>query len=78
MRKPLPGGKRNNLRANIANIVLANSLLRSMPEVDASRNVYVGLSWGSWYGAAIAGIDNRYRGIVEIYCGDVRTKKGAN
>ena len=75
-RAPLPGGKRNDLRANIANIVLANSLLRSMPEVDSSRNVYVGLSWGSWYGAAIAGIDDRYSGIVEIYCGDVRTKKG--
>ena len=75
-RAALPGGKRNDLRANIANIVIANSLLRSMPEVDSSRNVYVGLSWGSWYGAAIAGIDNRYSGIVEIYCGDVRTKKG--
>lgn len=71
-RAPLPGGRRNDQRANIANLVLANSLLRSMPEVDPARNVYVGLSWGSWYGAAIAGIDDRYAGVVEIYCGDAK------
>ena len=71
-RAALPGGRRNDQRANIANLVLANSLLRSMPEVDPARNVYVGLSWGSWYGAAIAGIDDRYAGVVEIYCGDAK------
>ena len=75
-RAPLPGGRRNDQRANIANLVIANSLLLSMPEVDPSRNVYVGLSWGSWYGAAVAGIDDRYSGVVEIYCGDVKRENG--
>jgi len=77
-REALPGGRRNDQRANIANLVLANSLLRSMPEVDPARNVYVGLSWGSWYGAAIAGIDDRYAGVVEIYCGDANKKKSCD
>lgn len=68
----LPGGKRNDIVANVANITLAHSLLRSMPDVDAGRIAYVGLSWGSWYGAIAAALDPRYCGAVEIYCGDVR------
>ena len=68
----LPGGKRNDIVANVANMVLANSLLRSMPEVDASKTVFVGLSWGSWYGAMIAAVDTRFNGVVEIYCGDLK------
>lgn len=68
----LPGGRRNDQRANVANLVLAHSLLRSMTGVNSERTVYVGLSWGSWYGAAVAAVDPRFRGVVEIYCGDAR------
>ena len=67
----LQGGKRQDHAANVANMVLAHSLLRSFPEVDASRTVFVGLSWGSWYGTCVAAVDGRFRGCVEIYCGDL-------
>lgn len=70
-RRELPGGKRNDIVANVANFVAAHSLLRSMPEVNPEQTVYVGLSWGSWYGAAVAAVDGRFKGVCEIYCGDV-------
>ena len=73
-RKDLPGGRRQDHRANVANMVLAHSLLRSMPEVDPSRTVFVGLSWGSWYGTSVCAVDPRFRGAVEIYCGDMSYK----
>jgi len=69
---PLPGGSRNDQRANVANLVRAHSLLRTLPGVNPKRTVYVGLSWGSWYGAAVTAVDPRFKGIVEIYCGDAR------
>ena len=75
--KLLPGGVRNDIVANAANLVLAHSLLRSMPEVDNDRTVFVGLSWGSWYGAIVGAIDPRFNGIVEIYCGNAREESKA-
>ena len=71
-RVALPGGRRQDHRANVANMVLAHSLLRSMPEVNKDKTVLVGLSWGSWYGTAVAAVDPRFRGIVEIYCGGLQ------
>lgn len=68
-RQPLPGGRRQDHVANVANMVLAHSLLRSLPQVDPTRTALVGLSWGSWYGAVVAAIDARFRGVIEIYCG---------
>ncbi len=69
-RVDLPGGRRQDHVANVANMVLAHSLLRSFPEVNAKRTVFVGLSWGSWYGVCVASVDDRFNGAVEIYCGD--------
>ena len=66
----LDGGKRQDHVANVANMVLAHSLLRSFPEVNRDRTVFVGLSWGSWYGVCVAAVDDRFKGCVEIYCGD--------
>lgn len=77
-RVDLVGGKRQDHVANVANFVLAHSLLRSFPEVNKDRTVYVGLSWGSWYGTCVAAIDDRFRGCVEIYCGDYRPDKGGS
>ena len=74
-RKDLPGGRRQDHRANVANMVLAHSLLRSMPEVDPDRTVFVGLSWGSWYGSAVTAVDPRFRGAIEIYCADWNPKR---
>lgn len=55
---------------NAANLVLAHSLLRSLPQVNSDKTAYVGLSWGSWYGAMVTAIDPRFRGVIEIYLGD--------
>ena len=74
-RVPLPGGRRQDHKANVANMVLSHSLLRSMPDVNKEKTVMVGLSWGSWYGTAVAAVDPRFRGVVEIYCGGLQRKK---
>ena len=74
-RVDLPGGKRNDIWANIANLVLAHSYLRSRSEVNQKKTVFVGLSWGSWYGSTLTALDPRFRGVVNIYCGDVKTAK---
>ena len=72
---PLEGGRRNDVLTNVANMVLAHSLLRSLPNVNPEKTVYVGLSWGSWYGTAVTALDGRFKGAVEIYCGDINPKK---
>ncbi|MBO4304100.1 MAG: hypothetical protein J6A21_05900, partial [Lentisphaeria bacterium] len=74
---PLPGGKRQDHVANVANMILCHSLLRSLDEVDPEKTAFVGLSWGSWYGAMVAAVDDRFKGGVEIYCGDVKSRSNA-
>ena len=74
-RVPLPGGKRQDHVANVANMVLSHSLLRSFPEVDAGHTLFVGLSWGSWYGGCVAAVDSRFRGAIMIYCCDYKENK---
>lgn len=54
---------------NVANLILAHSLLRSLPEVNPNKTAYVGLSWGSWYGAMVTAVDNRFKGMLQIYLG---------
>ena len=71
-RIPLDGGKRQDHVSNVANIILAHTVLRSQKNVNPEKTAFVGLSWGSWYGAMAAAIDNRFKGGVEIYCGDVK------
>ena len=71
-RADLDGGKRQNHEVNVANMVLAHSLLRSLENVNPAKTVFVGLSWGSWYGAMVASVDPRFKGGIEIYCGDVK------
>jgi len=74
-RVELSGGKRQDHVANVANLVLAHSLVRSFPEVNKDRTVFAGLSWGSWYGSCVAAVDDRFKGAVEIYCGDRKPKE---
>lgn len=69
-RVDLPGGRRQDHVANVANMVLSHSLLRSFPEIDRNRTFFAGLSWGSWYGVCVAAVDGRFKGCLEIYCGD--------
>lgn len=54
----------------VADIILANSLLRSMPEVDADHIGLIGISWGGYLTCIAAGVDPRFRFAVPVYgCG---------
>jgi dienelactone hydrolase len=54
----------------VADVVLANSLLRSLPEVDAARVGVCGISWGGIITSTVVGIDPRFAFGIPIYgCG---------
>jgi len=54
----------------VANAVLAHSLIRSFPEVDANRTAVTGISWGGYLTCIVAGVDNRFKAAVPVYgCG---------
>ena len=54
----------------VADVVLANSLLRSLPEVDAARVGVCGISWGGIITSTVVGIDSRFAFGIPIYgCG---------
>ena len=54
----------------VADTVLANSLLRSLPEVDPDRVGLMGISWGGVIASTVVGIDNRFAFAIPVYgCG---------
>ncbi len=54
----------------VADALLAHSLLRVQPEVDASRIGLTGISWGGYLTCIIAGVDERFRFAAPVYgCG---------
>lgn len=54
----------------VASVILAHSLLRSQPGVDADRIGVTGISWGGFLTAVAAGIDNRFAMAAPVYgCG---------
>lgn len=54
----------------VANVILAHSLIRSFPEVDADKIGVTGISWGGYLTCIVAGVDNRFRAAVPVYgCG---------
>jgi dienelactone hydrolase len=54
----------------VADIVLAHSLLRSLPEVDAEKIGLTGISWGGYLTCLTAGVDQRFKFAVPVYgCG---------
>ncbi len=54
----------------VASAILANSLLRSMPEVDPDRIGLTGISWGGYLTCIIAGADQRFKLAAPVYgCG---------
>lgn len=54
----------------VASAVLANSLLRSLPEVDPERIGITGISWGGVITSTVAGIDHRLKFAAPVYgCG---------
>lgn len=54
----------------VADTVLANSLLRSLPEVDADKVGVMGISWGGVITSTVIGIDSRFAFAIPMYgCG---------
>jgi len=54
----------------VADVVLAHSLLRSFPEVDAARVGLTGISWGGFLTCLVAAVDPRFRFAIPVYgCG---------
>lgn len=54
----------------IADVILAHSLLRSLPRVDASRIGVTGISWGGYLTCIVSGVDSRFRFAAPVYgCG---------
>ena len=54
----------------VADTVLANSLLRSLAEVDADKVGVMGISWGGVIASTVIGIDSRFAFAIPTYgCG---------
>lgn len=54
----------------VANVILAHSLVRSFPEVNAERTAVAGISWGGYTTCLVAGVDPRFKAAVPFYgCG---------
>ena len=53
-----------------ADVILANTLLRSLPNVDPTRIGVTGISWGGIITSTILGVDRRFRFAIPVYgCG---------
>ncbi len=54
----------------VADVILANSLIRSFAEVDTSKIGITGISWGGIITNVVTGIDDRYDFSIPVYgCG---------
>jgi len=61
----------------VADIMLANSLLRSLPEVDADHIGLTGISWGGVLSSLVGGLDDRFVFAAPVYgCGYLYDSKG--
>ena len=54
----------------VSQTILANSLLRSLPQVDKSKVGLMGTSWGGIISSIVMGIDQRFAFVIPVYgCG---------
>ena len=54
----------------VADVMLANSLIRSFPEVDDERVGFTGISWGGIISSIVMGVDERFKLAIPVYgCG---------
>ncbi|MDP4625887.1 MAG: acetylxylan esterase [Akkermansiaceae bacterium] len=51
----------------VSDVMLAHSLLRSMPEIDADRIGMTGISWGGVLSSLISGVDDRFKCAMPVY-----------
>ncbi len=57
----------------VADVILAHSLIRSLPEVDPEHTGVTGISWGGYVTCIVAGVDPRFKLAVPVYgCGFYR------
>lgn len=61
----------------VSDILLAHSLLASLPEVDADRIGITGISWGGILSSLVSGIDGRLKCAIPVYgAGFLNESKG--
>ena len=61
----------------VADIMMANSLLRALPEVDPERIGLTGISWGGVLSSLVGGLDDRFVFSAPVYgCGYLYDSKG--
>lgn len=54
----------------VADVIRANSLLRSFPEINPNKIGLTGISWGATVVSTVAGLDPRFIFVVPVYgCG---------
>ena len=54
----------------VGNAILAHSLIRSFPEVDAERIGVTGISWGGYLTSIVGSVDERFKFAAPVYgCG---------
>jgi len=54
----------------VADVIRANSLLRSFPEINPKKIGLTGISWGGTVVSTVAGVDSRFAWVVPVYgCG---------
>lgn len=51
----------------VSDVMLAHSLLRSLPEVDADRIGVTGISWGGILSSLVSGVDDRFKCAMPVY-----------
>lgn len=61
----------------VADVILAHSLLRAMPEVDPDRIGITGISWGGYLTCIASSVDKRFRFAAPVYgCGFLGENSG--
>jgi len=53
----------------VADVIRANSLLRSFPEINPRKIGLTGISWGGTIVSTVAGIDSRFVFVIPVYGG---------
>ena len=51
----------------VADVVRANSLLRSFPEINRAKIGLTGISWGGTIVSTVAGVDSRFVFVIPVY-----------
>ena len=53
----------------VADVIRANSLLRSFPEINPKKIGLTGISWGGTIVSTVAGVDARFAFVIPVYGG---------